>query len=130
MEVLRRDPPVMLDGAHTPRSVQIALDTFTQLFGANGVLLFAAAAGKKINEMAEILAPAFKEIVVTTPGTFRESNAEEVQRAFGRLNPSTLLIPDTVEALARAQALAGTERPLLVTGSFYLAGLVREILYS
>jgi dihydrofolate synthase/folylpolyglutamate synthase len=94
------------------------------------VLLFAAAAGKRIAEMAEILAPAFEDIVVTTPGTFRESRVEEVHRAFQRLNPSTLLIPDSAQALARARALAGADRPLLVTGSFYLAGLVREILYS
>ena len=83
-----------------------------------------------LKEMAEILGPAFREIVVSTPGSFRESHAEEVQRAFQRYNPGTLLIPDTAEALARAEALAGAERPLLVTGSFYLAGLVREVLYS
>jgi len=129
MEVLRRDPAVVIDGAHTPRSVQIVLDTFTRLFGTEGVLLFAAAAGKKIPEMAQILAPAFREVVVTTPGTFRESNAEEVRRAFARLNPNTLLIPETAQALSRARQLAGSQRPLLVTGSFYLAGLVREILY-
>jgi dihydrofolate synthase/folylpolyglutamate synthase len=129
MEVLRRDPAVVIDGAHTPRSVRIVLDTFTQLFGTDGVLLFAAAAGKKIPEMAQILAPAFSQIVVTTPGTFRESNAEEVHQAFLRHNPDTLLIPDSARALARARGLAGAEHPLLVTGSFYLAGLVREILY-
>lgn len=132
MEVLRRDPrdpAVVIDGAHTPRSVQIVLDTFTRLFGTEGVLLFAAAAGKKIPEMAQILAPAFRDVVVTTPGTFRESNAGEVRRYFARLNPETLLVPDTSRALARARELAGGQRPLLVTGSFYLAGLVREILY-
>ena len=129
MEILKTDPPVVLDGAHTPRSVRIVLETFGELFGSDGVLLFAAAAGKKIAEMAEILAPAFHWIVVTTPGTFRESRAEEVHRAFLRHNPGTLLIPDTEEALSRARELAGTGRPLLVTGSFYLAGLVREILY-
>jgi len=122
-------PAVVIDGAHTPRSVQIVLDTFTRLFGTEGVLLFAAATGKKIPEMAQILAPAFRRIVVTTPGTFRESNAEEVHRAFLRHNPGTLLIPDSARALARARELAGAERPLLVTGSFYLAGLIREILY-
>jgi dihydrofolate synthase/folylpolyglutamate synthase len=129
MEILRREPAVVIDGAHTPRSVQTVLETFTQLFGTDGVLLFAAAAGKKIPEMAAILAPAFREVVVTTPGTFRESNAREVGEAFKRLNPNTLLIPDTARALARARELAGPERPLLVTGSFYLAGLVRETLY-
>jgi dihydrofolate synthase/folylpolyglutamate synthase len=130
MEVLRRDPPVVIDGAHTPRSVQVVLDTFTQLFGTEGVLLFAAAAGKMITEMAEILAPAFQEIVVTTPGTFRESRIDEVHQAFHRLNPHTLKIPDTAQALNQAQAMAGANRPMLVTGSFYLAGQVRQILYS
>ena len=109
--------------------MQTVLDTFRRLFGTKGVLLFAAAAGKRITEMAQILAPAFRDIVVTTPGTFRESNAEEVQRAFGRYNPGTLLIPETALALAKARELAGSGRPLLVTGSFYLAGLVREVLY-
>jgi dihydrofolate synthase/folylpolyglutamate synthase len=129
MEVIRRDPPVVIDGAHTPRSVQKVLDTFTALFGTEGVLLFAAAAGKKIAEMAEILAPAFKDVVVTTPGSFRESNAAEVYRAFKDRNQGTTLVVDTGQALDQARNLAGAGRPILVTGSFYLAGAVREILY-
>jgi dihydrofolate synthase/folylpolyglutamate synthase len=129
MEVVRRDPVIVVDGAHTPRSVRIVLDTFTTLFGSGGVLLFAAAAGKKIAEMAEILAPAFSDIVITTPGGFRESNTAEVHLAFRKINPASQLISDTSQALARARTLAGTTRPLLITGSFYLAGQVRELLY-
>ncbi|UCF96768.1 MAG: bifunctional folylpolyglutamate synthase/dihydrofolate synthase [Spirochaetaceae bacterium] len=130
MEVIQDSPPVVIDGAHTPRSVQTVLETFTELFGPGGVLLFAAAAGKKIGEMAAILAPAFPDVVVTTPGSFRESNAAEVHRAFQSGNRNAFLILDTAQALARARILAGADRPLLVTGSFYLAGQVREILYS
>lgn len=129
MEVIRRDPPVVIDGAHTPRSVQKVLDTFTALFGTDGVLLFAAAAGKKIAGMAEILAPAFKDVVITTPGSFRESNVAEVYRVFKDQNQETTLVIDTGQALTQAQNLAGASRPLLITGSFYLAGTVREILY-
>ena len=129
MEVIRRDPPVVIDGAHTPRSVGKVLDTFTELFGTEGVLLFAAAAGKKIAEMAEVLAPAFKDVVVTTPGSFRESNAAEVYRLFKDQNDSTTLVVDTARALAHARNLAGADRPLLITGSFYLAGTLRDILY-
>ncbi len=129
MEVIRRDPPVVIDGAHTPRSVKKVLDTFTALFGTDGVLLFAAAAGKKIAGMAEILAPAFKDVVITTPGSFRESNVAEVYRVFKDQNQETTLVIDTGQALTQAQNLAGASRPLLITGSFYLAGTVREILY-
>jgi dihydrofolate synthase/folylpolyglutamate synthase len=129
MEILRRDPAVVIDGAHTPHSVHQVLDTFLRLFGSDGVLLFAAAAGKKVAEMAQILAPAFRDIVVTAPGSFRASNAPEVYAAFRRLNPATVLVADTGRALAQARAIAGTARPLLVTGSFYLVGTVRQGLY-
>jgi dihydrofolate synthase/folylpolyglutamate synthase len=129
MEILRDDPAVVVDGAHTPHSVRQVLDTFTRLFGSDGVLLFAAAAGKKIAEMAQVLAPAFRDIVITAPGSFRTSNASEVYAAFRRLNPAAVLVADTGQALGRARAV-GRCRPLLITGSFYLVGAVRQGLYS
>ncbi len=128
LEVVRTAPPLVLDGAHTPRSVQRVLETFNRLFGRRGVLLFAAAAGKKTAEMAEVLAPAFRTIVVTTPGSFRESNAAEVHRQFQQRNPGAVLVADTAKALSKALSLAGDSRPLLITGSFYLVGEVRPIL--
>jgi dihydrofolate synthase/folylpolyglutamate synthase len=128
MEVVRRQPPLVLDGAHTPRSAEKVLQTFTDLFGPGGVLLFAAAAGKKIAEMAEILAADFADIVVTAPGSYRSSRPEEAYREFQKRNPATRLQPDTAEALKIALGLAANKRPLLVTGSFYLVGEVRRAL--
>ncbi len=128
MEIVRKAPAVVLDGAHTPRSVQRVLETFNRLFGRKGVLLFAAAAGKKTAEMAALLAPAFRMIVVTTPGSFRESNAAEVHRQFQQTNPQAILVADTARALSEALSLAASRRPLLITGSFYLVGEVRRLL--
>jgi dihydrofolate synthase/folylpolyglutamate synthase len=128
MELLRAEPPVVLDGAHTPRSVGRVLESFLALFGPQGeaVLLFAAAAGKRVAEMAAILAPAFSVIVVTGTGSLRESAPAEVHRAFGALNPGAELVPDPGQALERALGHAGGRLPLLITGSFYLAGEVRQ----
>jgi predicted metal-dependent phosphotriesterase family hydrolase len=68
---------------------------------------FAAAAGRKIPEMAEIMGPAFLDIVITTTGAFRESNAEEVWRAFQHHNPAALLIRDTASGPQKALGRAG-----------------------
>ena len=126
MEVLRRRPPVVLDGAHTPRSVARVLESFATLFPGRGILLFAAAADKRIGEMAAILAPAFRAVVITTTGSQRESRPEEAHRQFAAVNPATVLVPDPAAALERALAIADPGLPVLITGSFYLAGEVRR----
>jgi len=126
MELLRRRPPVVLDGAHTPRSVARVLESFVTLFPGRGILLFAAAADKRIAEMAAILAPAFRAVVITTTGSQRESRPEEAYRQFAAVNPATVLAPDPAAALERALAMADPGLPVLITGSFYLAGEVRR----
>jgi dihydrofolate synthase/folylpolyglutamate synthase len=126
MELLRVQPPVVLDGAHTPRSVERVLAVFRSLFGEEGVLLFGAARGKMIDEMAALLAPAFERIVITKPGSFKESDPEQMHRLFAALRPSARLEADTGAALELALGLTEGRRPLLVLGSFYLAGEVRR----
>jgi dihydrofolate synthase/folylpolyglutamate synthase len=130
MELLSREPPVVVDGAHTPRSAARVLAVFRALFGAGGVLLFGAARGKKTAEMAAILAPAFERIVITAPGSFKESEPEEVHRQFLAYQPAVHLEPRTAEAFALALRLTEGRRPLLVLGSFYLAGEVRRVLHA
>jgi dihydrofolate synthase/folylpolyglutamate synthase len=130
MELARLRPPVVLDGAHTPRSAERVLAAFRSLFGCEGVLLFGAARGKKIAEMAALLAPAFPRVVITTPGTFKESDPAETHRLFRALCPSARLEPNTAAALELALGLTEGRRPLLVLGSFYLAGEVRKHLLA
>jgi len=127
LELLQARPAVVLDGAHTPHSAQRVLAAFRSLFGEEGVLLFGAARGKKIAEMAALLAPAFRRIVITTPGTFKQSDPHLTHRLFRAHRPEALLEPDTGAALALALRLAEGSRPLLVLGSFYLAGEVRRL---
>ena len=126
LELLRTSPAVVLDGAHTPRSVERVLAVFRALFGEEGVLLFGAARGKKIDEMAALLAPAFRRIVITKPGTFKESDPERTHSSFASFQPSARLETDTGAALQLALELTEARRPLLVLGSFYLAGEVRR----
>ena len=92
------------------------------------VLLFGSVAGKNPRAMAEILAPWFESIVVSTPGSFKPSDPEEVRRIFGEMNPGTELVKDPAAALQRARELAGGRLPILVTGSFYMVAEIRRLL--
>jgi dihydrofolate synthase/folylpolyglutamate synthase len=127
LELVRTDPPIVLDGAHTPLAIRRLLESVEELFPRPGVLLFGSVEGKKSAEMAALLAPRFALVVVSTPGTFKASDPAQVAADFAALNPNTVLEPDTRRAFDVARTAAremGTHT--LVTGSFYLLGEVRS----
>ncbi len=126
VEVVPGSPALVLDGAHTPLAVRRLLETFRALYPRGGVLLFGSVAGKKPREMAEILAPEFDRIVISTPAAFKLSDPSQVHAIFRALRPTAELVADPASALARARELAGGE-PVLVTGSFYMVSEVRSI---
>ena len=77
--------------------------------------------------------PAFSRIIITTPGIFKKSNPDDIYAVFSAKAreldnpPELLLIPDTDAAIDKAIAYALKESiPVLGTGSFYLAGLIRD----
>jgi dihydrofolate synthase/folylpolyglutamate synthase len=128
MEIVPGDPPVVLDGAHTPLAVRRVLEAFRALYpNGGGVLLFGSVAGKRPREMAEVLAPAFQRIVISRPNTFKPSDPQEVWAIFRTLHKGVELAEDPAGALERARELAAG-RPILVTGSFYMVSEIRALL--
>ncbi|MDR2500356.1 MAG: tetrahydrofolate synthase [Treponema sp.] len=126
-------PPLIIDGAHTERSVELTAATFYALYGGGGVLIFGCAEGKNAAAMAALLEPRFSRIFITAPGTFKASNPREIYRIFaGQLERSPnkaalALVLDPGEALRQALAAAAADcLPILGTGSFYLAAELRR----
>ena len=78
--------------------------------------------------MASILAGAFWRIIVSTPGSFKESDPVEVAEIFRAMNPQTVLEKDPARALRRARNESGGWRPILVTGSFYMIAEIGRLL--
>jgi dihydrofolate synthase/folylpolyglutamate synthase len=142
-EKLRDDPPLVIDGAHTPKSAELCLETFTGLYGEGGILIFGCAAGKNAGAMAAALLPHFSRVIITTPGSFRRNDPEAVYGTFWEearrmgifeqagetQKPSPLtLIRDTEAALGHALELGGKDGlPILALGSFYLAAELRRL---
>lgn len=122
MQILWRDPWVVLDGAHTAESARLLARSWQELFGPGGTLVFGAFDGKTIEPMATALAPLFAHVIVTPPGTFRPSSPQRLRQAFLEA-PGTAgyvdIAPNPGEAL---QAALIDGLPVLVCGSFYLVG--------
>ena len=131
---LREDePPFIIDGAHTPESLALCVETFCSLYGEGGVLLFGCAADKDAAAMAHIAHSHFAKIFITTPGTFKTSDPASVYEAFAGTagREKTALVKDTREALRAARDFARVNHlPVLGTGSFYLVSEIRKYTIS
>ncbi|MDR1212002.1 MAG: bifunctional folylpolyglutamate synthase/dihydrofolate synthase [Spirochaetaceae bacterium] len=125
------DPPFVIDGAHTPQSVLLTAESFTALYGTGGILLFGSVEGKNASGMAEALLPFFSRVIITTPGTFKNSNPGAVFNLYrelqGAVKKDIALIADTGKAVEYALALGREHKlPVLGTGSFYLAAEIKK----
>ena len=129
-------PPFIIDGAHTPESLALCVETFCSLYGEGGVLLFGCAADKDAAAMAKIAHSHFSKLIITTPGTFKTSDPALVYETFAKTagREKTSLVKDTREAIraaqdfAREKNLRGKPLPILGTGSFYLVSEIRKII--
>ncbi len=127
MELISEHPPVLIDAAHTPSSAARLVEAYSVMFQPGGVLLFGSVLGKNPLAMAKVLCPSFKNVIISTPGTFKPSDPRAVYRAFLDIHPSVHLILDPVSAYSKALELAGDEKPILVTGSFYMIAEIRSL---
>ena len=129
-EILKKEGQnFVFDGAHTPVSINRLLESWNTVFKKKGILIFGSVADKNPSEMAKLLSPHFDEIIISTPGSFKESYPEEVYQIFKKNNNNVQLIKNPSEAYNTAIKLSEKEKPVLVTGSFYMVSEIRKLIY-
>ncbi|MDE6351274.1 MAG: bifunctional folylpolyglutamate synthase/dihydrofolate synthase [Treponemataceae bacterium] len=125
-----RRPFVIMDGAHTVRSITGTVQTFRAVFGTDDAhLLFACAADKDIADIAPLFRQGFSRITLTKPGAVKQSNLAALTQAFDAAGLRYTSSEDFSAAIRDALCAAETASvPLLVTGSFYLLAEVKKII--
>jgi dihydrofolate synthase/folylpolyglutamate synthase len=135
-ETVTSRPMTLLDGAHNEQKVAALAQAIPTVFsGVTGrrVLVFGALESKQALEMASRLLPHVSAVVLTEPNVYRKAAASaeilkaaltvaDTRRAFA-------VEPEPAAAFAVASDLAGADGAVLVTGSLYLVGNVRERWY-
>lgn len=128
-QVLRERPWIVVDGAHTPASLQALAHTLAAIPAAQRRFVVSTTRGKTLAGLAALAADC-DELIVTRADALRSAAPHEVARELARLAPGLALrvVDDPRAALTAAMAGLGTDTLLCVCGSVYLAGIALEVL--
>ncbi len=127
-EIVRREPLVILDGAHNPEGAAAAAATLREGFTTDGrrVLVVGLLEGRDPNAILEALDVDDSTFVVACqPDSPRATNARVVAEAASALGATVVEEPDVTRAVDRALRLATPDDVVLVTGSLYVIGSAR-----
>jgi len=121
LATVQAEPQVVLDCAHNVQGALALRASLPDVVGHGKVrLLFSALRDKRWREMAAVLEPLAAEVVVTEIGGKRGLAAAELETAFA---VAPRVIADPAAALARLID-EDRSRPILVTGSLFLVGMI------
>jgi dihydrofolate synthase/folylpolyglutamate synthase len=124
-EILRRQPPIVIDSAHNRDSAKRLRETLDEYFsGTPVILIFCALEDKDIPGMLEELKPRLECVVATRADHPRAPSAEWIAEQVEQAGIPVEAIEPVAEALDRALELAGKEKMVLSAGSVAFAGEV------
>ena len=123
LERVLEAPPVIMDAAHNAAGTRRLAETV-----GTCVVVLAVAGDKDAGAMVEALAPIASPLILTQFSGDRALSVEHLSAAAGACPHQT--IPRLSDAIAQGMAIATPEKPLLITGSLYLAGEARQLLMA
>jgi dihydrofolate synthase/folylpolyglutamate synthase len=131
LEILRREPLVLVDGAHNyegARSLRRALEDYFP--NRDVVMVFGMLEDKERAKIAAELAPAARAVVVTRPDSPRAGDWRELAVHVRRHTPEVYLMEDIEDALNKAFSLVRPGEMVCVTGSLYMVAEARQLLLN
>lgn len=130
LEPLATGPLVMVDGAHNEQGIATIVDALREEFPTTRwQLLFGLMGDKNVDSMIESLRPLLDGVVATAVDDPRAIPAPELADRIDKGLDIPVLANESIEeALDMARAEAGKDGAVLVAGSIYLVGEVRNLL--
>lgn len=123
-EVLRVEPPLVLDGAHNEASAARLAETLAEVFpGRRWHLVFGASTDKPVERILAPLRPLIAAVWFTRSRHPRAADPDRLAHAAAPLGLSGPAVGEVAAALAHA--LKG-DAPVLVTGSLFVVAEARE----
>lgn len=127
-ELLRREPPLVLDGAHNPDAAAVLASAIRDSFrGEPPVIVLGVLTDKDVEGIVRALAGVASVFVATENGSPRCLSAAELAEViFNATGSGAIVVPDLRDALAVARKRGGATG-VVVTGSLYTVGAVKAL---
>tara|TARA_R110002111_G_scaffold262504_1_gene338945 strand:- start:126483 stop:127916 length:1434 start_codon:yes stop_codon:yes gene_type:complete len=136
IEVVQKNPTVIIDTAHNGASISALVKTLKECFPQpNQILVFAATRDKDVREMLGTLLPHFPTVILTQylsnprriPVNELFEITQSIQQETG--NRSDVMVTESpADAWLRAKQISSAQSLICVTGSFFIAAEMRELL--
>ena len=129
LEVLSKNPYVVIDGAHNIQGIETLSRNIKKYFKyENLYLILGILADKDVQEMIKVIAPMAKKIYAVTPNSIRAELAEDLKREIIKHNENCEAYDDYKEAYLTAINDANENDFVLASGSLYMIGDMRKII--
>ncbi|MFH1304347.1 MAG: folylpolyglutamate synthase/dihydrofolate synthase family protein [Planctomycetota bacterium] len=134
IEVVQKNPTVIIDTAHNGASIKALVQTLKECFPRpNHLLIFAATRDKDVREMLGILLPHFPSVILTQyisnprriPVNELFELTQSVQQETGNRS-EVMVTASPADAWLRVKECSSPESLICVTGSFFIAAEMRE----
>ena len=135
IEILRREPTVVLDAAHNVASIEALVRVLDESFSARKrLLVFATTRDKDALGMLRVLLPRFEEIIFTryeeNPRGLPPEELDALAAQSGLASSSGMstrhVCADPATAWRLAARLADAKHLICITGSFFIAAEMRQ----
>ncbi len=129
VEVIGERPYVVIDVAHNPASLGALRQALEAMFaGRRLILVFGMVATHDHRACTSLIAPLADVVITTTPQHVKPLPARTLADEAARYAAQVEVIDDRQAAVRRALALARPDDVVVITGSFFLVGDVRDTL--
>lgn len=118
---------VFIDGAHNPAGARALALYLTEAFARPLPIIFAAMQDKDIDGLVQAMAPSACAFICTAATSPRAARPEDLAARVRAIAPQVPVLTAATPAAALALA-APLGQPIVVAGSLYLAGEIREVL--
>ncbi|MFB3896866.1 MAG: folylpolyglutamate synthase/dihydrofolate synthase family protein [bacterium] len=137
LEVVRKEPKIVLDGAHNVAGVETLRSALVGIFDYDNLyLIIGIANDKESKKMLELLCPLATEVILTAAKTHRAIPPEnlltqiydDVALGVKSKTHRVTIVKHIPDAIQYAVQLAGKTDLICIAGSLYVVGEAREVL--
>ena len=131
LETLKNSPMVVIDGAHNLGGIKALAENTKKYFSYNNmVLILGILADKQVEEMAKAIVPMANKIITVTPNNNRAESNVELMDVIKKYNENCEAVDDYEEAYKKGLSYCNEDDLLLISGSLYMVGDMRKIIYN
>lgn len=129
LEVLKKDPYIVIDGAHNIAGIEFLKSNIEEYFKYKKLyLILGILNDKNVEEMVKIIAPVATEVYTVTANSIRAASANELKEIVLRYNNNCIAFDDYDKVIQLSLSKASKDDLIIASGSLYMIGQIRKIL--